>query len=327
MSPGIASTVLGFGFAMFFLGLGEAANFPACIKTVAEWFPKVERAFATGIFNSGANVGNMFAPALVPVLVAFVGWRGAFGVCGSFGFVWLVFWLLLYRQPERHPRVSTAELAHIQSDPAESQERVPWLKLFPSKGTWGFAFGKFFSDPIWWFYTFWLPGYWQETFHLNLKALSFPVMLAFGTATIGSVYGGYLSGAFLKRGKSLGFSRKAALFICACGVVPIVFVPFVHSLWVTVGLACLAMAAHQGWSANLFTVTSDLFPKAAVASVVGIGGMMGAGAGALFDVLVGHVVQWTHSYVPVFAVAGVSYFIALFMLHMFTPKYAPAKLD
>ena len=328
MSPGIASTVFTFGLAMFFLGLGEAANFPACIKTVAEWFPRKERALATGIFNSGANVGNMLVPLVVPLLAGLVGWRGAFGVCGATGFVWLAFWLWLYERPEEHPRVSPGELAYIQSDPAEKIHRVPWLKLLPRKETWAFAMGKFLTDPVWWFYTFWLPGYWQRTFHLDPAGsqMRLSVMLSFGIAILGSVYGGYISAALLKRHKTLNYSRKIALLLCALGVLPIMFVPFSQSLWVTVGLVCLAMAAHQGWSANLFTVTSDLFPKAAVASVVGIGGMVGAVGGALFDVFVGHVVQWTNSYVPVFAISGVSYLLALLILHGITPKYLPAKL-
>jgi ACS family hexuronate transporter-like MFS transporter len=327
MSPGIASSVLTFGLAMFFLGLGEAANFPACIKTVAEWFPRRERALAVGVFNSGANIGNMLVPAVVPILVALVTWRGAFAVCGACGLIWLAFWLALYRRPEQHPRVSAKELAYIQSDPAETQGRVPWLTLLPCKETWAFAIGKFMTDPVWWFYTFWLPGYWQETYHLDLAGNRLPVMLSFGIAIIGSVYGGYLSGAFLKRGKSLNYSRKAALFFCALGILPIMYVPFAHNLWLTVGLVCLAMAAHQGWSANIFTIPSDLFPKAAVASVTGIGGAMGALGGVLFDIAVGHIVQWTHSYVPVFAVCGLTYFSALLIMHAMTRKYTPAKLE
>ena len=327
MTPGIASSVMTFGLAMFFLGLGESANFPACIKTIAEWFPRRERALATGIFNSGANVGNMLVPILVPILVGLVTWRGAFVLCGATGFIWLAFWLMCYYRPEEHKKVSPAELAYIQSDPAENQERVPWLKLFPHKETWAFALTKFLTDPVWWFYTFWLPGYWQRTFHLDLQGNRLPVMLSFGIAILGSVYGGYLSGAFLKAGKSLGFSRKAALFVCALGIVPLIYVPFSGSLWVTVGLVCLAMAAHQGWSANVFTIVSDLFPKAAVASVVGIGGMVGAIGGVLFDIAVGYIVQWTHSYVPVFVVCGSAYLVALLVLHTITPKYTPAKLD
>ena len=326
MSPGAATSVLTFGFAMFFLGIGEAANFPACIKTVAEWFPKGERALATGLFNSGANIGNVVVPLLVPLLVVAFTWRGAFVAAGATGFVWLAFWLVMYAKPRDHASVSAAELAHIESDPGERLERVPWLRLFPCKETWVFAIAKFLSDPIWWFYTFWLPGYLQETFHLNISENRWPVMVAFGLSAIGSVGGGYLSGAMLKSGRSLNVARKSALLICAVAILPVLYAPFSKNLWVVVGLTGLAMAAHQGWSANLFTVASDLFPKAAVASVVGIGGMIGAIGGALFDIFTGHVVKWTGSYIPVFAVCGSSYFVALIIVHLMTPKYTPAKL-
>jgi ACS family hexuronate transporter-like MFS transporter len=334
MSPGLATSALTFGIAMFFLGLGEAANFPACIKTVAEWFPRKERALSTSLFNSGANVGAMLVPVVVPLLVVAFGpvlgihdaWRGAFAGAGATGFIWLLCWLWLYRKPEEHPRVSKAELEHIQSDPPESLARVPWARLLPCKETWAFGFGKLLTDGVWWFYIFWMPGYWQKTFHLTLESNRFPVMLSFGVSIVGGIYGGYLSGALIKRGKSVGTARKTALFLCALCVLPIVLVPFLSNLWAVVGLACLAMAAHQGWSANLFTVPSDLFPKAAVASVVGIGGMLGSLAGAGFDVFVGHIVKWTHSYVVVFAVCGCTYFVALLLLHLISPKFTPAKL-
>jgi len=334
MSPGLATSAVTFGIAMFFLGLGEASNFPACIKTVAEWFPRKERALATSLFNSGANVGAMLVPVVVPILVlAFIpalgvhnAWRGAFAAAGATGFVWLAFWLWLYRKPEEQPRVSAAELAYIQSDPPENLAPVPWARLLPCKETWAFGIAKLLTDGVWWFYIFWLPGYWQKTFHLTLESNRLPVMLSFGVSIVGGIYGGYLSGALIKRGKSVGTARKTALLLCALGVLPIVLVPFMHNLWAVVGLTCLAMAAHQGWSANLFTVPSDLFPKAAVASVVGIGGLMGALAGAGFDVFVGHIVEWTHSYVAVFAVCGCTYFLALLLLHLISPKFEPAKL-
>ena len=327
MSPGLATSVLTFGLAMFFLGLGEAANFPACIKTVAEWFPRRERALATGIFNSGANIGNVAVPLVVPLLAGAFTWRGAFVASGATGFVWLAFWLLLYARPEHHPSVSARELALIESDPAGPVDQVAWVRLLPCKETWAFAIAKFLSDPVWWFYTFWLPGYLQETFHLDLRANRLPVMLAFGLSTIGSVGGGWLSGAMLQGGRSLNVARKSALLVCALAILPVLYAPFSKNLWVVVGLTGLAMAAHQGWSANLFTVASDLFPKAAVASVVGIGGMVSAIGGALFDVFTGHVVEWTHSYVPVFAVCGSSYFVALIIVQLITPSYTPASLD
>jgi ACS family hexuronate transporter-like MFS transporter len=326
MSPGLATSAFTFALAMFFLGLGEAANFPACIKTVAEWFPRRERALSTSIFNSGANIGAMLVPVLVPILVAAFTWRGAFVSAGATGFVWLAFWLWLYRKPEEHPRVSESELAFIESDPAEKLERVPWARLLPCKETWAFGLAKLLTDGVWWFYIFWLPGYWQKTFHLTLESNRLPVMLSFGVSIVGGIYGGYLSGALIKRGKSLGVARKTALLVCALAILPIILVPFLHSLWGVVALTCLAMSAHQGWSANLFTVPSDLFPKAAVASVVGIGGFLGAIAGAGFDVFVGHIVAWTNSYVAVFAVCGCAYFVALLLLHLMSPNYTPAKV-
>jgi MFS transporter, ACS family, aldohexuronate transporter len=326
MSPGLATSPLTFGIAMFFLGLGEAANFPACIKTVAEWFPQKERALSTSLFNSGANVGAMAVPLLVPILVWAFTWRGAFAVAGSTGFIWVACWLWLYRKPEQHPMVSAKELAHIQSDPPETISRVPWGRLLPCKETWAFGIAKFLTDGVWWFYIFWLPGYWQRTFHLSLEGNELPVMISFGVAAVGSIYGGYLSGALINRGKSVNFARKFALLVCAICVVPVTAVPFVHNLPIVVALVCLAMAAHQGWSANLFTVPSDLFPKAAVASVVGIGGLMGAAAGAGFDIFVGRIVSWTHSYVPVYAVCGSAYFLALLLLHLITPRFTPAKI-
>src|SRR6185437_14420925 len=260
MSPSLANSAVTFGIAMFFLGLGEAANFPACIKTVAEWFPRKERALSTSLFNSGANIGAMLVPLLVPVMVVAFTWRGAFVAAGATGFIWLAAWLLLYRRPEDHPRVSASELALTESDPPEKLERVPWGQLLGIKETWAFGVAKLLTDGVCWFYIFWLPGYWQKTFNLTLEENSLPVMISFGVSIVGGIYGGYLSGALIRRGKSVGTARKTALGICALAILPVILVPFIHNLWAVVGLVCLAMAAHQGWSANLFTVPSDLFP-------------------------------------------------------------------
>jgi MFS transporter, ACS family, hexuronate transporter len=325
MLPGAANSVPTFAFAMFLLGLGEAANFPACIKTVAQWFPKKERALATGIFNSGANVGNLVVPLIVPFLTAQFTWRGAFVAGGSLGLVWLVFWLWLYKKPEEHEQVSVRELGHIQSDPPQSLAKVPWARLLPRKETWAFSIGKALTDPVWWFWTFWLPGYFQRTFHLTLGKSSAPIVVVYAACCVGSVAGGWLSSFMLGRGMSLNAARKTAMFICAVCVLPVLYAPYSHSLWLVVGLVGLAGAAHQGWSANLFTLTSDLFPQAAVGSVVGIGGLCGAVAGAIAQLAIGHIVKF--SYIPCFVFAGSAYLGAWFIINVLSPRLAPAKLD
>ncbi|MFP5226453.1 MAG: MFS transporter [Acidobacteriota bacterium] len=327
MLPGAAFSVVTFGIAMFLLGLGEAANFPACIKTVAEWFPKRERALATGIFNSGANIGNIAVPLVVPALVVFVGWRGAFVVTGAAGIVWLIAWLLYYRRPEQHRSVSKAELELILSDPVERLDRVPWSGVLPRKETWAFAIGKFLTDPIWWFYLFWLPRYLQSTFGLSLASNRLPLVIVYSVSTVGSIGGGWISSSLLRAGKSANASRKIAMLICALCVLPVFAAPYIHHLWVVVGLVGLATAAHQGWSANLFTLPSDMFPKAAVASVIGIGGMAGALGGVLLQLATGYIVKLTNSYVPLFVIACLAYVVALAIIQGITPRLAPAQLD
>ena len=327
MLPGAAFSVVTFAIAMFLRGLGEAANFPACIKTVAEWFPKRERALATGIFNSGANIGNIAVPLVVPFLVAFFGWRGAFVATGFTGRIWLACWLFYYRRPEQHRSVSPAELSLILSDPIEKVESVPWSRVLPCKETWAFAIAKFLTDPIWWFYLFWLPRYLQSTFGLSIAQNRLPVVMVYVIATVGSIGGGGISSVLLKRGKSLNVSRKTALLICALCVVPVFSAPFLHNLWSVVAVVGLAAAAHQGWSANVFTLPSDMFPKAAVASVTGIGGMAGACGGFLLQIATGLIVGLTHSYVPLFIIACLAYPTAFLVIHGISPKLAPAELE
>jgi MFS transporter, ACS family, hexuronate transporter len=326
MLPGAAFSVASFAIAMFLLGLGEAANFPACIKTVAEWFPKRQRATATGIFNSGANVGNMIAPIVVATLVPIFTWRGTFVVAGALGFVWLVFWLSIYRRPEEHHRVSKAELDLILSDPGEKIESVPWRRVIPCKETWAFAIGKFLTDPIWWFYLFWIPGYLQTTFHLSLQQSQIPVLLAYGISIIGSVGGGILSSELIARGVNPNLARKGTMLLCVLCIAPIFATPFVHQLWVVVALLGLATAGHQGWSATLFTLPSDMFPKTAVASVTGIGGMGGAIGGVLLLLGAGAIVQFTGSFVTLFVIACLAYPLALLIIHLLAPKLAPAQI-
>jgi ACS family hexuronate transporter-like MFS transporter len=337
MLPGVAYSVASFAAAMFLLGLGEAANFPACIKTVAEWFPKRERATATGIFNSGANIGNMVAPALVAAIVVVFSkwdlfgpanaWRGNFVIAGCLGFVWLAFWLILYHPPEEHPRVSKSELALILSDPGEKIQRVPWSHVLPCKETWAFAVAKFLTDPIWWFYLFWIPGYLQTTFHLSLLQARTPVMLAYGISIIGSVGGGLLSSTLIAHGISANIARKGTMLLCVLCIAPIFATPFVHHLWIVVALLGLATAGHQGWSATLFTLPSDMFPKAAVDSVTGVGGMAGAIGGVLLLLGAGAIVQFTHSFVTLFIIACLAYPLAFLIFHAISPRLAPARLD
>ena len=328
ISPSTAfASVLGFIIVRFLLGLGEAGNFPASIKTVAEWFPKKERALATGIFNSGTNIGALVTPLVVPLIVLYWGWYEAFIVTGLLGFIWLAFWLVIYQKPEEHPRVSKAELAYIQSDPPEPSYKVPWKKLFPHRQTWAFAIGKFLTDPIWWVYLFWLPDFLNKQHGLDLKTFGIPIAVIYIIADVGSIGGGYISSKMIKMGWTINRSRKTAMLICAIAVVPIVIASTTSSLWLSVILIGIAAAAHQGWSANLFTLTSDMFPKQAVGSVVGIGGMFGAIGGMCIAPLVGYILQNTGSYVPIFIIAASAYLLALLIIHVLAPKLEPVKLD
>ena len=322
----LARSPFGFGVARFALGLGEAGNFPAAIKTVAEWFPRKERAFATGIFNAGTNVGAVIAPLLVPWITLRYGWRWAFILTGASGFVWLLFWLALYRRPEEHPALSKAELAHIRSDPPEAAARIPWARLVPHRQTWAFALGKLLTDPIWWFYLYWIPDFLQKHYGLDLKSIGPPLVAIYLAADVGSIGGGWLSSALIERGWSVNAGRKEAMLCCALCVVPIVLASHVVHLWLVVALIGLAAAAHQGWSANLFTLVSDMFPRQAVASVVGIGGMAGAIGGMFFANRAGHILQVNGDYRPLFLIAGSAYLIALLLIQLLVPRLEPARL-
>jgi ACS family hexuronate transporter-like MFS transporter len=322
-----ARSALGFGIARFALGLGEAANFPASIKTVAEWFPKRERAFATGIFNAGTNVGAVVAPAVVPFIALTWSWQWAFIMTGAIGFLWLGIWWALYRPPESHPRLSKAEFGYIRSDPPEAVTPVPWLKLIGYRQTWAFALGKFMTDPIWWFYLYWLGKFLNEKHGLSLSKLGPPLIAIYLIADVGSVGGGWLSSYLIRCGWSINAARKTTMLVCALCVMPIVFATQVTSLWAAVGLIGLAAAAHQGWSANIFTLASDMFPRRAVGSVVGFGGMAGAVGGMFIATAVGHLLQWTGSYVPVFLLAGATYLLALLVIQLLAPRLTPPQLD
>ncbi len=321
-----APSVAGFIAARFALGIGEAGNFPAAIKAVAEWFPLKERAFATGLFNSGTNIGAVMAPLIVPWITVTYGWYWAFIVTGAIGFFWIALWLPLFRQPEHHPRVSAAELAYIRSDLAPPAARVPLRALLPHRQTWAFAIGKFMTDPIWWLYLFWVPDFLNRNHGLNLLAVGPPLVAIYLIADVGSIGGGWLSSALIKRGWTVNAARKTAMFVAACAVIPIVFASMATSLWTAVLLVALAAAAHQGWSANMFTLASDMFPRQAVGTVVGFGGMAGAFGGMLIAKLTGYLLETTGSYVPVFLIAGSTYLTALLIIHLLAPRLEKVKL-
>lgn len=324
---GYSTSVVGFIVMRFLLGLGEAGNFPAAIKTVAEWFPRRERALATGIFNSGTNIGALMTPLVVPWIAITYGWYWAFVVTGVVGFAWLVFWAAMYAPPEQHPRVTPAELAYIRSDPAEPSKFLPWRQLVRHRQAWAFAMGKFLTDPVWWLYLFWIPDFLNRNYGLDLTRMGPPLIVIYLVADFGSIGGGWLSSALLARGWPVNRARKLAMLVMALSVVPIVFASSVQNLWVAVGLVSIAAAAHQGWSANLYTLTSDMFPKGAVGSVVGFGGMCGAIGGMLIAKVTAYLLQTTGSYVPVFLMAGCMYLIALGVIHLLVPRLEPAKLD
>jgi len=304
MSHALVRTALGFGIARFALGLGEAGNFPAAIKTVAEWFPRRERALATGLFNAGSNVGAIVAALMVPIVAGRWGWRYAFLFTGVLSAIWLGLWLTGYRSPTQQPAVS----------------RIPWLHLFGIRQTWAFVIAKFMTDPIWWFYVFWLPKYLNSEFGLTLNALGPPLIAIYCMADAGSIAGGWLAASFIRRGWPINRARKTAMLVCALAVVPIVFVSMAHNLWIAVALIGLATAGHQGWSANLFTLTSDLFPQRAVASVVGLGGFAGAVGGMVIAAFTGYLLQATGSYVSVFMMAASAYLLALAAVQGIAPR-------
>jgi len=330
MAHALASSVRSFSLARFALGLGEAGNFPAAIKTVAEWFPKKERALATGIFNAGTNVGAIVTPLTVPFIVGRWGWRWAFILTGALGFIWLIAWLALYRKPHEHKRCKKAELDYINSDPPEKEIKIPWIRLLPHRQTWAFAVAKFMTDPIWWFYLFWIPGFLHDQYKVaadSITSFGLPLVVIYLAADIGSVGGGWLSSSLIKRGWPVARARKIAMLVCALCVVPIVFVSQTSNMWVAVALIALAASAHQGWSANVFTMTSDLFPRRAVGSVVGIGGMAGAVGGMVIAKVVGYVLQWTGSYMPIFVIAASAYLTALLLVHLLAPRFTPAPVE
>ncbi|GAB2589132.1 MFS transporter [Spirosoma areae] len=328
---GFVNTIGGLRWVRALLGLGEAANFPSSIKTVAEWFPRRERSFANGLFNAGANVGIILTALVVPYLILQFGWRSSFIVTGILGLALLFFWWFNYSKPEQNPKLSAAELAYIRSDDEKvAPLKVSWGRLLGYKQTWAFAVGKFMADPIWWFYMSWLPDFFNsnDAFDqkLDLKSFGVPFLIIYVVSDAGSVFFGWLSTQLMNRGWSANRARKTTMLICAVCVVPIFFAAQTSSLTVAIALIALATAAHQGWSANMYTFASDLFPKSVVASVTGIGGMFGAVGGILLALLAGRIIT-AFGYLPMFIIASCSYLIALIIIHLVLPKLEPVRAE
>lgn len=327
MAHALGQSLTGFIAARASLGFAESGVFPCSIKSVAEWFPNKERSFAIGIFNAGANVGAILTPLLVPWITFHWGWRWAFVITGGIGFVWVVLWLLVYRKPEDHRRVSKAELAYIRSDPAKPARHMRWLRLVSHRQTWAFIVGKFMIDPIWYFYLYWVPDFLQRNHGLALMQIGVPIMVIYLISDVGSVAGGWFSSMLIERGKSVNVARKSAMLICTLFILPITLAYRIESLWGAVLIIGLAAGGHQGFSANLFAVPSDTFPAEAVGSVVGMGGMAGAIGGMLIAKVIGYTLQWTGNYRILFFVAGVSYLVALASIQILSPRLEPVNID
>jgi ACS family hexuronate transporter-like MFS transporter len=320
-------SLFGFIAVRIALGLGESGNFPAGLKAVAEWFPKRERAFATGLFNAGANIGAIITPLIVPAVTLAFGWPAAFIITGLLTVVWLIAWLAIYRQPHAHPRVTSAELAIIQSDPIDANRSFSWVRLLRLRETWAYALAKFLIDPVWWMFLFWLPDFFAKRYHLDLKSFGPPLVVVYVLSDVGSIAGGWISSSLMSVGFSLNTARKFAMLLAAVMVLPIIGATYIDQLWTAVAILGLAAAGHQAFSCNLLTFPSDVFPRSAVGSVVGIGGTAGAVGGMLMAKYAGWILQRVGSYTPIFIVAGSVYLIALVAVHLLSPRYEPVRVD
>ncbi len=334
MSHAIARTQVGFSIARGALGLGESANFPASIKAVAEWFPKKERALATGIFNAGSNVGALVAPIVVPIVALNFGWRYAFLFTSALVVIWLLAWWRVFYDPERHPHVSEAELAYVRSDrgpadaAADATGSVPWYRLLAHRQAWAFIIAKSMTDPVWWFYLFWLPTFLDSNYGIKLSALALPLVVAYLAADFGSIFGGWLSGAIIKRGGTVNFGRKLTMLIAAVFIVPTMLAPRSGSMWVAVAIVSVALASHQWWSANVFTTASDMFPRKTVASITAYGGFGGAITGMAFQRLVGYWLRVSdNNYAPIFLYCGLAYVTAWLILQALAPRLQAVELE
>ncbi len=343
MSHSLVSTAAGFFAVRILLGLGEGGNFPAAIKTTAEWFPKRERALATGLFNSGSNVGGILVPFGLPFVIATFsslaifgstnGWRGAFLITGIVDLGWIIAWLQIYKKPQEHPRVSPAELALINSDPSEPAIKIPWRRLLPHRQTWAYVVARFMTDCFWWFYLFGAPQFFSDRFGLNLAARSVPIAAIYVFASVGSIGGGWLSGHFINTGWSVNRARKTTMFLYALCVGPVVFAAKTNTPWVAVTLIAMAAAAHQAWSANAFSLAGDMFPRRIVGSVTGLGGFAGSVGGIVLFTIVRKIRLAaiargeTGNYFLIFLAAGLAYVVALLIAHLLAPKLEPAEVE
>ncbi|HEY4233665.1 MAG TPA: MFS transporter [Lacipirellulaceae bacterium] len=324
MGHGLVRSVLGFSLMRAALGLAEGGNFPAAIKCVSEWHPKTERALATGVFNAGSNVGVIVAPLIVPILIAHFDWPAAFYVTGAMGLVWLLFWVSLYWPPAEHPRLSQVERQYIQSDPPDPPAHIPWSTLLRYRQVWAVVVGMGLSAPIWWFYLYWTPGFFHDKLGIDLKLLGWPLVTVYVLADAGSVGGGWLSSRLLKKGWTVNASRKITLLICALCVVPVFLAAIIPNPWVVVVLIGIAAAAHQGFSANIYTLASDMAPRKVVSSIVGLGGFAAGFIAMGFQKLTGRILDtWTNGYLAIFAVASCAYLINLVIIHLLVPRMEP----
>lgn len=317
------TSTAGMIWARIALALGEAGTFPAAIATANEWFPKRERALAIGIFNAGSNVGAIVTPLIVPIVAVTWGWRMAFILTGLLTVIWLAAWFAFYRRPQDHPRVKPDELAWIEADPAEPQRPVPWRTLFRIRQTWAYILGRFLIDPVWWTFLFWLPDFFNRQYGITMLAFGPPLIAVYLLADVGSVMGGWYSSRLIGKGRPIGRARKTAMFAAALCAVPIAFATQVPGMWWAVALIGLACAGHQAFSANLYALPGDLFPRWMAGSVVGLGGLSGAVGGMLMAKYAGIILERIGSYQPIFIVAAVAYLVALLVIHLIVPRYAP----
>lgn len=325
MAHALVRGTLGFTLVRIPMGLGESGLFPCTLAATRDWFPLRERALAIGIFNAGSNVGAIIAPFVVPIITIALGWQMAFILTGLLTVIWLVVWLLWYRQPREMPSLSARELAYIESDPEEAQRPVPWSRLLKTRQTWAYMAGRFLIDPVWWTFLFWLPDFFAKDYGVDLKHYGPPLVTIYIMADIGSVLGGWRSSDLLRRGTGLGRSRKMAMLACALFALPVAGAMHASNLWIAVLVIGLACGCHQGFSANLYALPSDLFPRWAVGSVVGLGGFAGAVGGVLMSLFASNVLQAIGSYTPIFIFASLAYLLALLVVHLIVPSYAPVK--